>query len=100
MGLQLEGLGTQHQLLERHTPHLRLRVGRERRVRRVEMDAQPWPHAARAAAALLGLRGGDPRVVERGHAARGVVPLFLLPTGVDDQADVGERDRGLRHVGR
>ena len=64
------------------------------------MYAQPRPHAARTAAPLLGLRGRDPRVVERGHAPRGVVPLLLLPAGVNDQADVGERDRGLRHVGR
>jgi len=75
-------------------------VGGEGRVGWVEVDTQPWPHAARAAAALLGLRSRDPGVVERGHAARRVVPLLLLPPRVDDQPDVREGDRCLGHVGR
>ena len=48
---------------------------------------------------LVEVRRSDPSADERGEMPRGIVPLLLDSTGIDDVDDVGDGDGGLGDVG-
>ena len=97
--LEPEALRAHHELLKRDTAHLRLGVRCERRVRRVQVHAQPVARPPRAPAPLLGSGARNEHVLERSHPARRVVALLLDAPRVDDETDVVDGDRRLGDVG-
>mmetsp|Transcript_9675 Transcript_9675/g.29315 ORF Transcript_9675/g.29315 Transcript_9675/m.29315 type:complete len:316 (+) Transcript_9675:1228-2175(+) len=95
-------LDQQRHALQRAARHLWARVGWHRRPRGSgeHAEAHTGTHTARAATPLL--RGGpaDPSLLQPQDAALGVVRHLLSAPAVDDERDVVDRDRRLRHVGR
>ena len=97
-----ERLHPQDHRRERRAEHLRLG---ERRTPAevllvVEADADPGGDPPAAARPLLRRGLADPLDLELLDLAAVAVPLDPREAGVDDEADAGHRERGLRHVRR
>mmetsp|Transcript_16102 Transcript_16102/g.36224 ORF Transcript_16102/g.36224 Transcript_16102/m.36224 type:complete len:631 (-) Transcript_16102:848-2740(-) len=91
----------EHELLQRHPPHLRFlcRSGEVVSVSGEEVHRHPFPDPSRPSPSLARVGHGDGHVLEGAHASGGIVAVFAHASGVDNEGHVVDGDGGLGDVG-